>query len=198
MSKFLDKILSSLANFSKDPSRMLIITGVIGWGFSAIAQMFGVIFNPKIDRKEKSYLLAQEGWDAIANIGCFFLITQLAKMGTAKLFKTGKLAPKSVREFISKNNAEIGEKIGKLDFNLGEYLSQKNASCFKDYERAMDFGTTAATIVGSVAATSVATPLIRNHKATKFQDKFIKYQETQLNSQPTFKSLHHYNYDMRI
>ena len=114
------------------------------------------------------------------------------------MFKTGKLAPKSVREFISKNKAEIGEKVGKLNFDLGNFLTQKSANCFKDYERAMDFGTTAATIVGSVAATSVATPLIRNYKATKIQDKYIKYQEVQLNSQPTFKASYHYNYGMRI
>ena len=78
MSKPLDKILSALAKISDDPSKMLIWTGIIGWGMSSFAQMLGILFNPKVEKEQKSYLLAQEAWDAVANVGAFFAITQLS------------------------------------------------------------------------------------------------------------------------
>ena len=135
MRKFLDSILNWVAkNFSDDVSKMLIWTGVAGWTLSSAAQMCAILFNPKIPNEQKSYLLPQEVADAAVNIGSFFAVTQIAKHTAAKLFKTGKFAPKSVKEFIKNNKTEIGEKIGKLDFNLEDFLKSKNASCLKDYQ----------------------------------------------------------------
>ena len=90
-------------HFKKDASKMLIWTGVAGWALSSFAQIGAVLFNPKISDEKKSFLIPQEVADALVNIGGFFLITQLAKNTTAKLFSTGKIAPKKVINHLLKN-----------------------------------------------------------------------------------------------
>ena len=109
MRNFLDSILNWVArNFREDASKMLIWTGVTGWALSSAAQICAILFNPKISNEQKSYLLPQELADAAVNIGGFFAITQLAKGITTKLFKTGKFAPESVKEFILNNKEKVG------------------------------------------------------------------------------------------
>ena len=199
MRKFLDSILNWVAkNFSDDVSKMLIWTGVAGWTLSSAAQMCAILFNPKIPNEQKSYLLPQEVADAAVNIGSFFAVTQIAKHTAAKLFKTGKFAPKSVKEFIKNNKTEIGEKIGKLDFNLEDFLKSKNASCFKDYQNTFRFGTTVATIGGGILSTNIITPIARNNMATKAQKNYLAYKEKEKNSEPTFKALQNYSSGMKI
>ena len=112
MPKFsLQSILNTIAkNFKDDPSKMLIVTGAIGWGVSSLAQIGAILFNPKISDKEKSFLIPQEMSDALVNIASFLVITNSVKIFTSKLFSTGKIAPKSVREFLNKNKA-LFEKI---------------------------------------------------------------------------------------
>ena len=118
--------------FSKDTSKMIIWTGSIGWALSSFAQMLGIVINSKISDKDKSFLLPQEFWDAVANITLFLCVTNIAKRGVAKLFKTGKIAPENVRNYIKKN-AELAKNVGKFDFNLDTVAeSGKNAkNCYE-------------------------------------------------------------------
>ncbi|MBQ7764093.1 hypothetical protein IJ384_01850, partial [bacterium] len=93
MNNPLDKILNWIAkNFRKDASKMIIATGVAGWTLSSLAQISAIIFNPKLNNDQKSFLVPQEFADAAVNIGSFFLITLMLKKITSKLFSTGKLA----------------------------------------------------------------------------------------------------------
>lgn len=202
MRSFLDKILTGIAkHFSDDPSGMLIITGVAGWTLSSAAQMCGILFNPKIEKEQKSYLLAQECADAAVNIGSFFLITQSAKSLVSNLFKTGKFAPKNVKEFIINNKEKLGDKIGKLNFNLEKVLENESSSLAHDYKVMKDFGTTAATITGGILASNLVTPVIRNNMATTMQKNYINYKKAEESKQPTFKSLYtrpNYSNNLRI
>ena len=100
MNKPFNKILNWVAeHFKKDTSKMLIWTGVAGWTLSSLAQIGAVLFNPELSKEQKSFLIPQEFADAAVNIGSFFLITQLTKSTVAKLFKTGKFAPQSVKDY---------------------------------------------------------------------------------------------------
>lgn len=190
MRNFLDSILNWIAdNFRKDASKMLIVTGIAGWALSSAAQICGILFNPKIPNEQKGYLLPQEFADAAVNIGAFFAITQLAKGVTSKLFKTGKFAPKSVKEFIKLNENKIGKQIGNLKFDLGKVLQKESPSLYNDFKIAHDFATTAATIAGGVISTNVVTPIVRNKMATNMQKKYIDYKNLEENNQPTFKAL---------
>lgn len=190
MRKCLDNILNWIAkNFSNDTAKMLVWTGAAGWALSSAAQICAILFNPKIDKEQKGYLLPQEFVDAVVNIGGFFAITQIARGLSSKLYKTGKFAPKSVKEFVLNNKEKLGDKVGKLDFDLGKILEKESFELQRDYKVAKDFGTTVATIAGGVVSTNILAPIIRNNMATNMQKKYIDYKKSEINTQPTFKAI---------
>ena len=201
---FSQNVLNWVAkSFKNDPGKMLIITGAIGWAASSIAQIGAILVNPKISDKEKSFLVPQEISDAICNIGLFVAFTTALKMGTAKLFETGKIAPKAVREFLNKNAKLYADKIGKLGFNLDKVLKE-GTDPYKAYNIYKSFGTTAATVGGGILATNVFTPVLRNNMASKIQKTFVEYSQTEQDQvirpqvQYPMPSYRMYSGDMRI
>lgn len=181
------------AKFKEDASKMLIWTGVAGWTLSSVAQIGAVLFNSKISNEQKSFLIPQEFADAAVNIGSFFLVTQGAKKVVAKMFKTGKFAPKTVREYLNKNKDLYGEKVGKLDFNLDDVFAQKTGAPKEAYVACKNFGTTLATIGAGILSTNVITPIVRNEMAANMQKKYIDKTQNQDLRKPqvqstTFKS----------
>ena len=189
--------------FRKDPSGMLIITGVAGWTLSSIAQIGAILINPKIPDEQKSFLVPQEFADAAANIGLFFLITQMAKMSVSKLFSTGKFQTATTKKFIQANKKLFEDKIGKVDFNI-EKLLPDNSDVLKGYKLTKSFAETVATVGGGIISSNILTPIIRNNMASKMQKNYventkpteIKKPEARLQTYPntTFRS----SYGMRI
>ena len=178
MKNVLDNILNWVAqNFRKDASKMLIWTGVAGWTLSSLAQVGAVLFNNKISNEKKSFLVPQEMADAAVNIGSFFLITQAAKKITAKLFSTGKFAPKTVRAYLEKNKDLYTNKIGKLDFDLDEVLKTHKDFPKDQYYACKNFGTTLATVGAGIVSSNIVTPIIRNIMASKMQQNYISKQQ---------------------
>lgn len=174
MKNVLENVLNWVAeNFRKDASKMLIWTGVAGWTLSSLAQVGAVIFNNKISDEKKSFLIPQEMADAAVNIGSFFLITQAAKKITAKLFATGKFAPKAVRAYLEKNKDLYANKVGKLDFDLDEVLKTHNDFPKNEYYACKNFGTTLATVGAGIVSSNIITPVIRNNMASKMQKNYI-------------------------
>lgn len=173
----LQGLLNTIAkNFKDDPSKMLIVTGAIGWAVSSLAQIGAILFNPKISDKEKSFLVPQEMSDAIVNIASFLVITNSVKIFASKLFSTGKVVPKSVREFLNKNKALYEKKIGKIDFNLDDVLP-KNTDLYNTYDLHKSLGTSAATVGAGILATNIVTPLLRNKMASSVQKNYIESKE---------------------
>ena len=133
MNKIFQKCLNWVyTKFKNDASGMLIWTGVAGWTLSAVAQMVAIFLNPKISDKNKSFLMPQEAMDAAVNIAMFFMFTLSAKKVVSKIFKTGKWAPGKVKSYLN-SKPELSEKIGKIDFNLDEYLKNHNDFPQKEY-----------------------------------------------------------------
>lgn len=162
--------------FTEDNSKMLIWTGVAGWALSSAAQIGAILFNPKIDDKQRSFLVPQEFADAVVNIGLFFLVTQLTKNTVKKMFTTGKFAPESVNKFL-KNHKIYTDKIGKVDFNIDK-ISDMPETVKSSYKACKNFGTTVATIGAGIVASNVITPVIRNKSAARAQKKYIDYKKT--------------------
>jgi len=179
-------------SFSENPSKMLIWTGVIGWTTSSLAQIGAILFNPKLKNEQKSFLIPQETWDAMANIGMFFLITKGGQLFAQKLFETGKIAPKSVRNFLERNKDLYKDRIGKLDFRLDDVL--KNPKLMKDYKTYKSIGTTFTTVGCSILASNIITPIVRNNMASKMQNNYIQAKNIEV-PQPNFVN---YNGSMRI
>lgn len=153
-------------NFSKDTSKMLIWTGVAGWTLSSLAQVCAVLFNSKISREQKAFLVPQEMADAAVNIASFFIITMTAKKLATRLFTSGKFAPQSVRNYLKKNN--ISTK------NLDLELIQDNKNFpIENYKACKNFGTTLATIGAGVVSSNIVTPIIRNSMASRMQRTYL-------------------------
>ncbi len=180
--------------FKKDASKMLIWTGVAGWTLSSAAQICGVLFNPKISKEKKSFLVPQEMADAAVNIASFFLVTQVAKRTVSKLFSTGKWAPESVRKFLNNNKETYSKKIGKLDFDLDDVLKLNKNFPAEEYYACKNFGTTLATVSAGILSSNIITPVIRNTMASDMQKNYIQRKSVKpadkvYQTQPTFKSL---------
>jgi hypothetical protein len=187
MSKPFDNTLNWVAkHFRKDASKMLIWTGVAGWTLSSLAQVGAVLFNPKISTEQKSFLVPQELADAAVNIGAFFLVTQATKRTVAKLFSTGKFAPKSVRTFLEKNKDVYANKVGKLNFDLDEVLKSKKNAGFpaEEYYACKNFGTTIATVGAGVLSSNIITPIVRNRMAAKMQKDYLNKKEIETQNTP--------------
>ena len=181
---FLEKNLHWICeHFKKDTSKMLIVTGTLGWTLSSLAQMCGILGNNKISAEQKSFLLPQELMDAVVNVGAFFTITMLTKKFIARMATTGKIAPQSVRDFLNKNSI-YKDKVGKLDFKLDDVLP-KDSDLFKSYESHKNFVTTMGTLGASVISCNIVTPLIRNATASRVQKNYIDMNKKQPYNLPT-------------
>lgn len=160
-------------NFKKNTATMLVVTGTIGWGLSSLAQIGAVMFNPKIPKEQKSFLVPQEFLDAVVNIGSFFLVTQATKKIISKMASTGKIAPTKVREFLNKNKDLYGDKVGKLSLDLDEVLKNEQKFPTESYYAYKNFATTVGTVGASILSSNIITPVIRNTMASDIQKKYL-------------------------
>lgn len=158
-------------HYGENPGKMLIHTGVIGWVLSSAAQVAAIVINDKIPNEQKMFLIPQEMSDAAVNIASFYVITQSFKSVAAKLVKTGKWAPKVLRDFFNNNN--LTHRVGKSDFNVFKDVelpkdTLAKANSFKD---GVDL---VATTVGSILSCNIVTPLLRNEIAAHGQKRGIQ------------------------
>ena len=161
--------------FKDDTSKMMIATGTLGWILSSLAQIGAIAANPKISSEKKSFLLPQEFMDGLINVLGFFAITMLTKLGIKKMASTGKIASKTVRDFLNKNKDLYKDKIGKIDFNLEDVLSKQpeHKEIFESYKSYENFVTAMGTIGASVLSCNIVTPVIRNKTASRVQQNYI-------------------------
>ena len=158
--------------FKKNTATMLVVTGTIGWGLSSLAQIGAVMFNPKISKEQKSFLVPQEFLDAVVNIGSFFMVTQATKKIISKMASTGKIAPTKVREFLNKNKV-YGDQVGKLSLDLDEVLKNESKFPKDSYYSYKNFATTVGTVGASILSSNIITPVIRNTMASDIQRKYL-------------------------
>ncbi len=154
-------------HYGKNPGKMLIHTGVIGWIMSSAAQIAAIIINDKIPKEQKMFMIPQEFADAAINILSFLAVTNTCKAVSNKLVKTGKWAPKNIHAFLKEN--KLSHNIGKNYFNVLEVLSKKKPSLVADYEAFSNGVNVTSTILGSVLSCNILTPVLRNVYASKRQ-----------------------------
>lgn len=173
MGKLGASLLNFIAkSFMANPSGMLIVTTVFGWVTASTAQIISIARNPKYTNEQKNFLLPQELSDAAINIGAFFAITTASKKFALKMFQTGKLVPKIVREYLNKNE-NLRKQVGKLDFNLDKYAKEDKLFPKNEYECCRDLFTTGVTVGAGILSSNVITPIIRNKMASNMQHTYI-------------------------
>lgn len=191
----LDKVLSNLyKNYGENPGKMLVHTGVLGWILSSLAQIAAVVFNDKISKEQKVFLIPQEMADAAANIISFYVVTNSVKALGSKLVKTGKLSTPKILAYLEKTGIPIKSKkgiespVGKWDFDITKLANFDEISKdFKQFKNGVDVG---ASLVGSIVSSNIITPVIRNEYAAKRQKNAIaKMKAKQMNNLETPKGI---------
>lgn len=164
--------------YSGSTGKMLIHTGVIGWILSSAAQISAIIFNDKLSKKEKMFLIPQEFADACANIISFYLVTQTFSSVAKKLAITGKWIPSNVKKYLIKNN--LANDLGNINFDITKLkLPSRIRTSYSRFSHGLDV---AATTIGSVISCNIITPIIRNIYASKRQkDEIAKMQDPNKN-----------------
>ena len=183
--QFFKNIIDSIAkNYGNNPGKMLVHTGVIGWGLSSLAQVCAIIINDKIPKEQKMFLIPQEIADAGINILSFYLITQTFKGIALKLVNMGKLLPESVRKFLNDNNIKnIGKKT--FDVEKNGNLTNDIAKKFDNFRNGVDV---IATTIGSILSCNIVTPIARNEIAANRQKKLLAKRDETLNYPANIKS----------
>lgn len=141
MANFIQK---TVANFANDNGKFLFINAAIGWFLASAAQTFGIMTNKKIDKEDKKFLVPQEVFDGLSNIGLYAIITAPLMNMTDKLIDKGVISFRNV------------------DKNSAEFKSLKGGAAVL------------ASFVGGIVSTNILTPIIRNKLGTVAQRKAFK------------------------
>ena len=173
MANFLQNLLNKIyKRFGADSSKMLIYTGAAAWVLSSIAQITGIALSKDIKAKDKSYIIPQEIMDAFVNIGAFLTVTHSFKFIAKTLISTGKIMPKSVKEFFNKNKDIDLSRIGKLDFDIENFKNYTDFPLDK-YESTLNMATTIGALSGGILSSNIIAPVLRNEAASLVQKKYL-------------------------
>lgn len=156
-------------HYGSNTGKMLIHTGVIGWILSSAAQVVAIVINDKIPKEQKMYLIPQEIADAAVNIVSFYAITQTFSSVAKRLVTSGKLLPKSVKDWMSVKGL-LG-KIGKSNSNI--YNAGLSAAAKKRLDIFKEGIDVIGTTAGSILSCNIVTPIVRNEIAANRQKNSI-------------------------
>ena len=182
ISPFIDKFYSK---YSGNMGKMLVHTGVIGWILSSAAQICAIMFNDKIPKKQKMFLIPQETADAIINIVSFYAVTRTFCGVAQQLGKTGKWIHPVVKNFLTKNN--LAAKIGTKGFDIGKLKIPKDVkNTYNWFSQGLEV---AGTTLGAILSCNVITPIARNIYASwRQKDNIAKMNSPEAKCNPLYDS----------
>lgn len=123
--KSAEKFKNFLFNkFSNDLAGMLLLTGTLGWIFSAAGQVFGIATNKKVSKDKKRFLIPQEMADAAINILSFYFVTRTIQGQAKKLVSSGKVITPEIKKFCENNGISL-IKDGNKKINIGKSILDK-------------------------------------------------------------------------
>lgn len=149
---------------------IIIFTSVAGWMASSAAQVYGIATNKNYTHEQKKYMITQEVWDAITNIGLYFGITKSMTWITSQMVKSAKLAPKSIIDFMRRTG--IAQNRGVFGFDITQARGFEQAGLRSTYNAFKCFADASAATIGGVISSNIITPVIRNQIAAYRQNKY--------------------------
>ena len=150
---------------------IIIFTTIAGWIASSAAQIYGIAVNKKYSREQKKYMINQEAFDALTNIGLYFGITKSLTLLSSTLVKTAKIAPKTVIKFLEQTGTMPNR--GRLGFDVTQVSGfSTTANVRNAYNGFKCFADASAATVGGIISSNIITPIVRNHIAAYRQNKF--------------------------
>lgn len=157
-------------HYGQESGKMLVHAGLITWVTSSLAQIVAVATNDKIPSEQKKFIIPQEIADGVLNVVAFYLVTNTAKNVAGRLVSSGKWSTKGILDFVQKHAPET--KIGDLSTNLSTKFkeSEEFHNCYDKFKGGMEM---IAAVSGSVIASNVVTPVIRNAWGAKKQKESL-------------------------
>lgn len=114
-----------LFDYSQDAGKMLLHTATAGWILSSAGQIYGIVKNEKVSKKEKKFLIPQEILDSAINILSFYIVTNKVQNFTKGLASSGKIITPYIKEFCTKNGIKLEKDATGKAVNIGEAISAK-------------------------------------------------------------------------
>lgn len=190
--------------FGKDSGNMLLATSILGFTLSAGAQIGAIVMNKRYSFSQKVFMVPQEIGELVMAATAIFVITKPMQKITAKMVKTGKIAPKELVKYMEDNN--IISKRGKADFNLGneikniikkvqssdEFINSNNKESLLSvhqktlgqYEACADSVSAITTTAAGLVTTGLVVPVVRNNFAAYWQKQGLNYYNSITTSKP--------------
>lgn len=196
MTNLVEKVAKNSAEFiykhlGQSSGNMLLATTILGYTFSAIAQIFAIMNNNKYTTSQKAFMVPQEIGEYLVTASSLFLITFPTQKLTKKMVESGKIISKDTIKYLKNNN--LHKNIGKIDFNIEqeikdvinkieisdkfiksntydkERILSEHKLALDNYHLTADAASAIATTAASIATTAIAVPLIRNNFASRMQ-----------------------------
>lgn len=114
-----------LFDYSQDAGKMLLHTATAGWILSAAGQIFGIVNNDKVSKKEKKFLIPQEIADSAINILSFYIVTNSIQNFTKGLASKGKIITPYIKEVCQKYGIRLEKDAQGKAVNIGQSISDK-------------------------------------------------------------------------
>lgn len=112
-------------HFAKDLGKTLLVTGTLGWIFSACGQIFGIATNKKVSKEKKKFLIPQEMADASINIASFYIVTNSLQLATKRLASSGKFITPKIKEVCEQYGIKYIKEKGGEKINIGKTVLNK-------------------------------------------------------------------------
>ncbi len=166
----------------------LIVLGAFGWVVSMLAQVTAIKTNKNIPDDKKKFLIPQETSDGLVNAGLFTIFTSTLTRSAKKAVDSGRLLTDELRDSLKNISIAKGEKLediisavanpgnihNKLKniesdvVNFSKSQAEEVLPKFKKFKGGMGM---VATLIGSVLACNIATPIARNQIGAHFEKK---------------------------
>lgn len=172
--------------FSQKPGEMMTYAVVLSMATSCIAQVLSVVFNKKMDKKEKKFIIPQEIADGVINaVSSLLIIGTLGRVAT-KLVSSGKWSNAAIRNLVKNHAPEV--KMGDISTNIEKtFIAKKDESLLEKFYHSYDSFKNGiaiiATSIGSVISCNIVTPILRNSYASGRQKKAMEKQQINNNTQ---------------
>lgn len=163
--------LSKLAGMSINKmDDIIIFTTVAGWMASSAAQVYGIATNKNYTHEQKKYMINQEVFDALTNIGLYFGITKSLTWLSTQMVKSAKLAPKSIVDYM--NRKGIIQNRGSFGFDVSQARDFEKEGLMGTFKAFKSFANVTAATIGGVISSNIITPIVRNSIAAHRQNKY--------------------------
>lgn len=149
---------------------IIILTSIAGWLASSAAQIIGIALNKDYSHEQKKFMITQESADALTNIALYFGVTKSLTALSSHMVKTGKLAPRSIADFL--NRTGLNSRRGTYGFDVTKAPGFTQAGLRGIYDGFKCFTDATAATIGGIISSNILTPIVRNNIASYRQNQY--------------------------